>query len=104
MPSTVQIRIIAWLILVIAALGTADALAGGDADLAAVLGLLLALGVVLVARTSGRRRPVAVRSDLVRWMEGRAAVGGERIDDVADRAIGAYRAGIVGDTGEPPDA
>jgi hypothetical protein len=35
-------------------------------------------------------------------MEHRAAIGDERLDAVADRAVSAYRAGFVGDAGPPP--
>ncbi len=87
--------------IVIAVIGAVDAMVGESWDLAVVLGALVVLAVVLLIRTFGRRPVVAVRADLVRWMAGRAATTGERTEDVADRAIAAYRAGLVV---EDPDA
>jgi hypothetical protein len=49
----------------------------------------------LLLGSAQRRRPVLVRADLGRWMADKAAVSGERIEDVADRALSAYRAGLV---------
>ena len=62
-----------------------------------VFGLVLAVQVALWARLSWGRTSVPVRRDLVFWLRERAVAAGEPVEHVADRAIGAYRAGLVAD-------
>jgi hypothetical protein len=80
---------------VVATVGLVDAAIGTAWDLVAVFALILALLALVAARHVAGRPSVPVRRDLVRWMELRAAAGGERVEDVVDRAVGMYRAGIV---------
>jgi hypothetical protein len=83
--------------LVLCAVGVAGAVDEGESDLAAVFGAVAAIGAVLLIRTFVGRVPVALRADLVRWMAARAVVAGERTEDVADRAVAAYRDGLTGE-------
>jgi hypothetical protein len=66
-------------------------------DQVGIFALIAVLAFVLLLRTTGRRPLVPVRGDLERWLAARAAMTGERVEDVTDRALAAYRAGIVGD-------
>jgi hypothetical protein len=90
-------RVLTLLIVVVALIGLIDAAVASTWDLLAVFAAILVLGALALGRSWSRRPSVAVRGDLVRWMASRAADGGERIEDVVDRAISAFRAGLVTD-------
>ncbi len=64
---------------------------------ALILGLLQ-LG--LWAQLESHRPAVPIRADLVRWLKERARLTDEAPGHLADRAIAAYRAGLIGDTAE----
>jgi hypothetical protein len=77
----------------VASVGALDAARGGIDDLIAVFVIVAALQAMLffVLRL-GRRRQVAVRSDLAEWLEERSAITGETVERIADRCIAQYRA------------
>ena len=83
------------LIGLIAAIGLVDAALGEVPDLVVVFAMIVVVALIAAARTWTTRTRVAVRPDLVRWMTEAAAQGAESVDDVANRALGAYRAGLV---------
>jgi transposase len=58
--------------------------------------LVAVLQLLLVMRTNGRRPSVPIRADLVRWLRDRAAAEGEPAELIADRAVSAYRADLLG--------
>jgi hypothetical protein len=82
--------------IAVTVVGVVAAGLGGDWDLAVIFMVLGVVAMALLARTSGRRPLVPIRADLVRWMNARAAVTGDRTEQLADRAIAAYRDGIAG--------
>ncbi len=84
------------MVLVAASLGVLDAAIGANWDLVVLFGVIAIVAAVDVVRSTSRRAPIRLRSDLVAWMDRRAAAHGERVEDVADRAVAAFRAGIVG--------
>ena len=85
------------MVLVAASLGALDAAIGANWDLVVLFGVITIVTVTDVVRATSGRAPIRLRSDLLAWMDRRAAAHGERMEDVADRAVAAYRAGIVGD-------
>lgn len=86
---------------VVGTVGLVDALAGATWDLAVLFAAVTVLSVLLVVRAWARSNQVAVRGDLASWLATRAAVGGESVDSVADRALSAYRAGVTADPSPP---
>lgn len=97
-------RVTVVVIIGIAAIGAADAATGGAWDLVAVFLAIVVAAASILARSVGWRRQVSVRTDLVRWLEAYAAAGDERLEDVADRAVALYRAGVTdpGPTDQDP--
>ena len=79
----------------ILAVGVIDGIVSREWDFLAVFAMALALQLLLLARLAGRRPAVPIRRDLVAWLRDQAALGGEPMESVADRAIGAYRAGFT---------
>ena len=88
-------RFVLLVIAIVAAVGVIDAAIASTWDLVVLFAVISLTGVGVVIHGLSGRRAVAVRADLARWMAVRASEGGERIDDVVDRAVSAYRAGIV---------
>lgn len=74
--------------------GVVDGIISHEWDLLAVFVAALALQLLLLARLSSRRPAVPIRGDLVAWLRQQAALGGEPMEAVADRAIAAHRAGF----------
>lgn len=101
MTPTVSTRLTIAVMIAVAAVGVVAAALDDDWDLAAVFVVLAALAVGLLARTAARRPLVPIRADLVRWMNDRAAVSGDRMERLADRAIAAYRDGLGGEDSGP---
>jgi hypothetical protein len=96
MKPTIVTRLMLLLMAAVAAIGIIDA--ARDAwDLVVLFAFLLLMSLVLLIRTTTRRPLMPIRADLYRWLVGRAAITGERTEHLADRAISAYRAGMVGD-------
>lgn len=99
MTPTVSTRLVLVLLCVVAATGALDAAVDAHWDMVAVFGLNLVLATLLLVRHQSRRPPVPLRADLVDWLRDRAALTGEDPEMLADRAVSAYRAGLV-----PPQA
>jgi hypothetical protein len=96
MRPTVFTRSTFTVLIVIAIIGAIDAAGSDEWDLVVIFGAVLIGLVFLLARTTVSRPLVPIRGDLVRWLARRADVNGERIADVADRAVAAYRDGLTG--------
>ena len=87
------------MIAAVAAVGAIDAAIASTWDLVVLFAVISIAALGIVVHGLSRRRAVAVRADLARWLAVRASDGGERVDDVVDRAIAAYRAGISVEAG-----
>ena len=70
--------------------GAVDAAIGGEWDLFALFAIALLLDLVLVFRLESRRPAIPIRRDLVTWLERRAAISGEPLTAVTDRAIATF--------------
>ena len=77
--------------------GIVDAARDHTFDLLVLYALAVALLAALILRAPRGRSLVAVRADLARWLKRRAAVTGERTEDLTDRAVATYRAGLGDD-------
>ncbi len=99
MVPSVTNRAVLVLTVAVAVVGAIDAAVSVDWDLFVVFVLIGLLQLVLLLRLSGRRPSVSVRADLVRWLRDRAASEGESTERIVDRAVSAYRDGLVGDPG-----
>jgi hypothetical protein len=77
--------------LVAAVIGALDAGVSDEPDLVAVLAFIAMLQLVLLIRLAAGRRPLPVRADLWSWVHDRAVRTGDRPEEVADRAVAAYR-------------
>lgn len=96
-------RAVLALTVAVAVVGAVDAAVSIDWDLFVVFVLIGLLQMVLLLRLSGRRPALSVRADLVRWLRDRAASEGESTERIVDRAVSAYRDGLVGVAGESPE-
>lgn len=76
-----------------AAIGAIDAAVGSSWDLFVVFLLVETSTLMMVWRIRGRRPAVPIRADLVAWLRQRAAITGEPLTVLADRAIATYRQG-----------
>lgn len=84
-------RLIVVGLAVVAGVGTADAAISAEWDLLVVFVVVLGLALALVVRLETGRPSIPVRRDLVAWLRERAAVSGEPISALTDRALAAYR-------------
>ena len=100
-PTTLHRAVLLMSSLVLS-VGVIDSIVSRAWDFLAVFTMALALQVLLLVRLTGRRPAVPIRRDLVMWLRDRAALGGEPMEAVADRAISAYRAGFT-DVEQPAD-
>ena len=84
--------------------GTVDAAIGGEWDLFALFAIALVLDLALVFRLESRRPSIPIRRDLVTWLERRAAISGEPLTAVTDRAIATFEEqyGVPGMMAEEP--
>lgn len=96
MRPTMFVRTMLIAMIVLCGVGALDSAWGDEWDLVVVFAAVALLAAVLLARTSVSRVLVPIRSDLVRWMAARAAVTGDRTENLADRAVAAYRDGLTG--------
>lgn len=94
-------RVLLLLALVCAAVGIVDAALSREWDLLVLFALTALLLVALWVRQRAHRIVVTLRPDLAHWVEHRAETAGEPFDDVLDRAVAAFKHGIVVD--EPSD-
>ncbi len=87
-----------WLAAIVCgSVGILDAAISREWDLMAIFAVTTVLLVALWARQRVHRTPVTLRPDLAHWVAHRAAGSGEPFDDVLDRAVAAYKHGIVAD-------
>ena len=93
-PTTLNRAVLLMTSLVLA-VGVIDGIISREWDFLAVFAMALALQLLLLARLGGRRPAVPIRRDLVGWLRDQAALGGEPMESVADRAISAYQAGFT---------
>lgn len=63
-------------------------------DLAAVLGVVVALQVAALVGLRVGRRPTSLRTDLDTWVHEHAVATGEAAPRLVDRCVAAYRAGL----------
>ena len=94
MAPTALNRLVLVMTSLVLTVGVVDGIISQEWDLLAVFVAALALQLLLLARLSGRRPAVPIRGDLVAWLRQQAALGGEPMEAVADRAIAAHRAGF----------
>jgi hypothetical protein len=88
-------------IALIAVVGIVDSLIGRSADLTVLFAVSLLLAVVALVRSVATRRRIALRADLVAWLEQTALAEGTTVEAVADSALSAARAGMT-PTGTAP--
>jgi hypothetical protein len=100
---TVTNRTVLVVTVAVAVIGAVDAAVGRNWDLLTVFVLLGLLQLVLLLRLSARRPAVPLRADLVRWLRDRAEAEGESPDRIVDRAVSAYRAGLLGEAVDGDD-
>lgn len=84
-------RILVVATLTTAVVGIVDAIRGRNADLVVVFAIVAALQIALLTMSGLRRRPITLRRDLAHWLERRAAVSGERCEQIIDRSMAEYR-------------
>lgn len=85
------------LAVALSVVGAVDGLVDQAFDTTIVFVIVGALCLAGPLRAASGRDRVAVRADLAGWLEATAAEHGEQPGDLADRAIGAFRAGLVHD-------
>ncbi len=97
---TVRMLVIANVIVV--TIGSIDAGIGGEWDLFVLFLIGLGLSVALLFSVESRRPAIPIRRDLVMWLRDRAAVSGEPLTIVTDRAIATFadRYGAMSDIEE----
>jgi hypothetical protein len=95
--ATMSSRLLLGLVLVIALVGVFETVRSGHWDAVALFTVVALVIVVMLARSWVGTPLVAVRADLVRWLDQRSAEADERVESVASRAIAAYRDGLTGD-------
>lgn len=95
MAPTTMNRAILLTATLILTIGMIDGIVSRAWDFFAGFAMVMALQLLLLARLSGRRPAVPIRRDLVAWLRDQATLGGESMESVADRAVGAYRAGFT---------
>ena len=78
--------------MTVGGVGLVDAVVSRDLDMVGLLSLLAALHVLLLSRLRGGRVELPLRRDLVGWLRERAALVGEPVEVLADRAVAVYRA------------
>jgi len=104
MAPTALNRLVLLMSSLVLAVGVIDGIVSHEWDFLAVFTAALALQLLLLARLSSRRPAVPIRRDLVAWLRDEAALRGEPMEAVADRAVSAYRAGFsdLGDSIQGP--
>jgi hypothetical protein len=83
-------RVLLAAVLAVAAVGALDAGIGREWELAVLFGAVAVLGLVLLARTRGRRRATTLRADRAAALADRALRTGEPLDQLTDRAVATY--------------
>ncbi len=85
-------RILLITTLIVVLIAVIDAGISGEWDLFVVALIALAPLGTLIVRFQSARPAVPLRADLVRWLERQAALTGEPLTQIADRALSTYRA------------
>jgi hypothetical protein len=80
-----------WIVVIVAAVGLADAVVGGQADLAALFAAVTALALLAAVRHRFRRDQITVRSDIGVWLRHTAETEGTTAEELADRTLSAAR-------------
>jgi hypothetical protein len=93
-PTTLN-RVVLLMTSLVLAVGVIDGVVSREWDFLVVFAVALALQLLLLARLVGRRPAVPIRHDLVCWLRDQAALGGETMESVVDRAVSAHRAGFT---------
>lgn len=91
MSPTSTARMLVIGLLVVALIGAVDSAIGDEWDLSVLFALLAAMSAALTVRLEWRRPALPIRRDLVVWLRDRAAVSGEPLTALADRALSSYR-------------
>lgn len=92
-PRTTASKLLA-LALLAAVVGAVDGAVGGEWDLFVLFVAIAVLLVGAAAATRSSRPTVTLRRDLHRWLADEAAVTGEPIERLVDRAVAARREGF----------
>jgi hypothetical protein len=95
--ATMSSRLMLGLVLVVACVGVLETVRSGHWDAVVLFAVVALVIVVMLARSWIGTPLVAVRADLVRWLDRCSAEADERVESVASRAIAAYRDGLIGD-------
>lgn len=104
MKSSRRVRTWLTMAIVIGVAGAVDAAVGSVWDQFAILVVivvLLALSLATMTLATGRPA-VSIRADLVRWLRTRAAIEGESLETLADRAIATHRDHLRPGSDGPP--
>lgn len=91
-------RRVPWEVLgaaVAATVGLVDALVGRSPDLAVIFATVIVLTLLTAGRSLASRRRVQLRADVFAWLEQTALAEGSSVEEVADSALSAARAGIA---------
>lgn len=80
---------------VLAAVGAFDAFLGDQWDLFTLFALIGLLLAIVWLRHRADRVPTTIRPDLAQWLDNQSRLSGEPIEDITDRALSAYRSGLV---------
>lgn len=86
-----------WMIAAVAAAGIIETTRTGQIGVLGILCAieLLTLGIALSLWRS--QVPVMLRADLANWLDATAALTGETVPQIVDRAVSSYRAGLSDD-------
>lgn len=91
-------------VVAVALVGALDAAIGRTWDLVVLFVLLVTIGSTLLVQGLGQRSSVRLRPDLARSLTDRARLGGESVDQVADRAVATYLDALGEPVGAGSDA
>lgn len=91
MRSTVRVEGCLVAAALVAIAGAADAALGGIWDQCVLLVAIAVLCTAALALGRTGRPTVSLRGDLDRWLRRRAAIEGEDVDTLLDRAVASYR-------------
>ena len=103
MTPTLSARLTLITIALAGAVGMLDSFVDAAWDHLVLFGVVLVLALGLLLRLGVGRQAVHLRPDEIHWLARRARLGGESLDDVADRAISTYRAALSAEPVDPPD-
>ena len=102
MSPTGTVRMLVTASVVVLTIGSIDAGLSSQWDLFVLFVIGFSLSVALLSQVESRRPAIPIRRDLVIWLRDRAAVSGESLTTVTDRAIATFadRYGVVSDIEE----